>query len=150
MNVRYGWKADIRSGMVGRVKIIRQIAGVGLLLALLGFATATLATQDSLLTEDQIVDLMENPDRWIGRTVTLRIYPYDNGFTESYVACLEPCDAAGADRSVFLIYTGQGRFDRYRGDRPEIVRAVFRKICPDDMPVCLDAPTRIFALDEVH
>lgn len=123
---------------------------VGVLLLLLGGCTTVpLAAPETLLSEDQTVDLMAHPDRWAGRTVTLRIYPYDNGFTESFVACLEPCDEAGADRSIFLIYTREGRFNAYRGGRPEIVHAVFSRICPDDMPLCLDAPIRIFALDEV-
>lgn len=118
---------------------------------LLGGCTATpLAEPNVILTEDQTVDLIEHPNRWLGRTVTLRIYPYDNGHTVSYVACLEPCDAAGADRSIFVIYTDASRFKEYRGDEAVIVNAVVGKICPDEMPVCLDAPIRIFALHEVR
>ena len=91
---------------------------------------------------------MAHPNRWIGRTVKLRVYPYDNGYTTSYVACLEACDAASADRSIFLIYTRTNRFKAYRGDRVEVVTAVFGKVCPEGMPLCLDAPTRVFALTE--
>jgi hypothetical protein len=129
----------------GRLFWLGVIAG-----SLGGCASVPVAAPHSLLTEDQTVDMMEHPGRWLGRTVTIRIYPYDNGFTESYVACLEPCDAAGADESIFVIYTAAGRFEGYRGDRAEIVRAVFRRICPDWLPLCLDAPIRIFALDEVR
>jgi hypothetical protein len=92
---------------------------------------------------------MAYPDRWIGRTVTLRIYPYDNGHKTSYVACLEACGAASADRSIFLIYTRANRFTGYRGDHAEVVKAVFGKVCPDHFPLCLDAPLRVFALNEV-
>ena len=113
-------------------------------------ATVPLASQDALLSEDQIVDLMDHPDRWIGRTVTLRIYPYDNGHMTSYVACFERCDASGADQSIFLVYTKANRFKGYRGNRAEVVKAVFGKVCPEGMPLCLDAPTRIFALNEVE
>ena len=113
-----------------------------------GCTTVPLAGPDTLLSEDQVVDLMQRPDRWVGRTVTIQIYPYDNGYQESYVACLEPCDAAGADRTIFLIYTRAGRFRGSRGDRAEVVQAVFGKICPEDWPLCLDAPVRIFALHE--
>ena len=91
---------------------------------------------------------MAHPHRWIGRTVTMRIYPYDNGYAGSYVACLEACDAANADRSVFIIYTKANRFRGYRGNRAEIVKAEFAKICRDDMPLCLDSPARLFALKE--
>ena len=107
------------------------------------------AAPDVLLSEGQTVDLMAHPNRWIGKTVTLRIYPYDNGHMTSYVACLEACDAAGADRSVFLIYTRANRFKGYRGNHVEIVKGVFGKVCPERMPLCLDAPIRIFALNEV-
>ena len=120
------------------------------LLLLAGCATAPLASPDALLTEDQTVDLMTHPDRWMGRTVTVRIYPYDNGYPASYVACLEACDAASAERSIFLIYTKANRFKGYRGDHPEVVKAVFGKACPDNMPLCLDAPVRVFALNEVR
>ena len=126
--------------------VASRVAPAALLL-LGGCATVPLAAPDTLLTEDQTVDLMAHPDRWIGRTVTLRIYPYDNGHATSYVACLEKCDAAGADRSIFLIYTKANRFKGHRGNRAEVVKAVFGRACPGWAP-CLDAPMRIFALDE--
>ncbi|HYU96595.1 MAG TPA: hypothetical protein VE989_10555 [Sphingomicrobium sp.] len=125
---------------------MRSLAALALLLN--GCATVPLPSSEALLSEDQTVDLMVNPDRWIGRTVTIRIYPYDNGHTESYVACLEVCDTARADKSSFLVYTRANRFRGYRGDRAEIVKAVFGKICPERMPLCLDAPIRIFSLTE--
>jgi len=128
--------------------IASRVASAALLL-FGGCATVPLAAPATLLTEDQTVDLMAHPDRWIGRTVTLRVYPYDNGHATSYVACLESCGAADADRSIFLIYTRAGQFTGYRGDRAEVVKAVFGKVCPDRMPLCLDAPVRIFALNEV-
>jgi hypothetical protein len=116
---------------------------------LLGACTAVrLAEPDRLLSEDQVVDLIERPERWLGRTVTMRIYPYDNGFAGSYVACLEPCAAAGADRSIFVVYTAPERFRGYRGDRAETVRAQLRRTCPRGMPLCLDAPIRLFGLHE--
>lgn len=114
-----------------------------------GCASVPLAAPDRLLSEDQVVDMMRHPDRWLGRTVTIRIYPYDNGFSGSYVACLEPCDSAGADKSTFLIYTAPGRYEGSRGDRSKIVRAEFRRICPEHMPICLDGPIRLFGLHEV-
>ena len=127
-----------------------SVAALGALAFLLGAcATVPLAGPGEILSEDQTVDLMRHPDRWIGRTITIRIFPYDNGHRESFVACLEPCDAAGADDSIFLVYTRQGRFEGYSGNRAEIVRAVFGRICPDWMPLCLDAPIRVFALREV-
>lgn len=131
------------------MRSITPSAVLATLLLLGGCATVPLASPDTLLTEDQTVDLMAHPDRWIGKTVTMRIYPYDNGRSASYVACLEACDAAGADRTIFLIYTKPNRFNGYRGDHAEVVKAVFGKICPEGMPICLDAPIRLFALHEV-
>jgi hypothetical protein len=128
-------------------RVVSRFALAALLLG--GCASVPLAPPDTMLTEDQTVDLMAHPDRWIGRTVTLRIYPYDNGHMASYVACLEACDAAAADRSIFLIYTRADRFKGYRGDRVEVVKAVFGRVCPDGMQLCLDAPIRLFALNEV-
>lgn len=113
-----------------------------------GCTTVLVAAPDSLLSEDQVVDLIERPSRWLGRSVTIRIYPYDHGFTGSYVACLEPCDAAAADRSIFLVFTAPERFRGYRGDRAERVRAEFRRLCPEGMSLCLDAAIRIFGLHE--
>ena len=107
-----------------------------------------LSNADLLLTEKQTVDLIAHSSRWLGRTVTLKIYPYDNGHTESYVACLEPCNAANADQSIVLIYTKLGRFKGYQGDKGEVVKAKFMKICPEEWPLCLDAPFRAFALHE--
>lgn len=121
-----------------------------------GCARVPLAIADDVLTETQTVDLMKHPNRWNGRTISLRVYPYDNGHSaadgqvQSYVACLEECDAAGADRSIFLIYTHSDRFKGYRGDRAEVLKGVFGKVCPDRMPLCLDAPIRVFALTEAN
>jgi hypothetical protein len=115
-----------------------------------GCSTVPLAEPTRLLSEDQIIDMMKRPRRWLGRTVTIRIYPYDNGFTGSFVACLEPCDPKGADESIFVLYTRQHRFAGYRGTQAEVVQAVFGKICPEDQPICLDAPIRLFSLREVQ
>jgi len=114
-----------------------------------GCASVPLAGPDTILTEDQTVDLIAHHRRWLGRTVTMRIYPYDYGYATSYVACLEPCDAAGADRTIFLISTRANRFKGYRGDRAEVVKAVFAKICPYWWPLCHDAPFRAYALNEI-
>lgn len=153
-NVRNGSNPDIDGpfgtttphSMLRRRDLIRPAVIAGLLG---GCATVPLAAPDTLLSEDQVVDIMEHPERWLGRIVTIRIYPYDNGFSGSYVACLERCDGAGADQSIFLVYTAPDRFRGYRGDRAETVRAEFRRICPEDLPLCLDAPIRIFGLHEV-
>jgi len=131
------------------MRTIASRIALAALLPLGGCASIPLAAPDTLLTENQTVDLITHPDRWIGRTVSIRIYPYDNGYPASYVACLDACDAAKADQSVFLIYTTSNRFKGYRGDRPEVVKAVFGKVCPDNWPLCLDAPIRVFALREV-
>ena len=151
--VRLGWKADISAVIFGMRTAVFRTALTALFL-LCGCVSVPLAEPDAVLTETQTVDLMKHPKRWIGRTIALRVYPYDNGHAEtegqeqSYVACLERCDAARADRSIFLIYTRSNRFKGYRGDRAEVLKAVFGKVCPDWMPVCLDAPIRVFVLTE--
>ena len=119
-------------------------------LVTVGCTTVSLAKPDQVLSENQAIDLLKHSNRWVGRTVTLKVYPYDNGHTGSYVACFESCDARLADRSITLIYTKPDRFRGYRGDQLEIVKAVFGKICPESMPICLDAPIRLFALNEVR
>lgn len=106
------------------------------------------SSQDALLTERQKNDLLVRPERWLGRTITVQIYPYDNGYKESFVACFEACDAAGADESIVLIYSKNGRFTGYTGDKAVTVRATFTKACPEWAPLCLDAPFRAFVLHE--
>ena len=128
----------------------RSAQALLLALTISGCVPVALAAPDALLSESQTADLIEHSDRWIGRTVTIRIFPFDNGYRESFVACLEACDAVGADRSTFLVYTRADRFKGYHGDRPESVKAVFGKTCPDIMPLCLDGPIRVFALTEVR
>ena len=85
------------------------------------------------LSEDQIIDMMNHAQRWTGRTVTIRIYPYDLGASEiyngTYVVCFEICSRDFAERSIFLVYTSPGRFGGYRGDRAAIIRARFDGAC---------------------
>ena len=78
----------------------------------------------------------------------MKIYPFDNGFTKSFVACFEQCDAEYASRAITLVYTKEGRFTGFRGEKAVVIKATFRKICPDAMPVCLD--DRFLALDEIY
>ena len=125
---------------------MRKLVAFALLLS--GCAHGPRSAPDVVMSENQTADMIEHPDRWNGWTVTMRVYPYDNGFTKSYVACLEACDAAGADQSVLLLHTRAERFKGYRGHRPEIVTGVFGKICPDNMHLCLDAPIRLYAITE--
>ena len=97
--------------------------------ALAACATVQIPSPDTQLSEDQIIDLVEHPKRWDGRTVKIRIYPYDNGFAESYVVCLDRCNAARAERSPFLIYTRANRFKAFKGDRPVVVKARYDSRC---------------------
>ncbi len=131
------------------MRIVASCVTLTALLLLGGCLSVHPAKSGRPLTEDQMVDMMEHADRWIDRTVSIWIYPYDNGYSSSYVACLEACDAAGADRSLFLISTRPKRFEGYRGDRAELVKVVVGRICPDNMPLCLDEPLRVFRLTEV-
>jgi len=127
---------------------VRRLLKCVVFCAVVAACATAIPPTDVVLSEDQLVDLLSHSHRWYGRTLTVKIYPYDNGFHGSYVACFERCNAAYAQKNPVLIYTKTDRFKGYRGDRPVIVRAVFRKICPENMPLCLDY--RIFALDELY
>lgn len=139
-----GRYANERSRDLG--PILRSLVACTVAAQLAGCTTVPLTEMGELLSEDQVVDLMDHPERWIGRTITMQIYPYDNGYRGSYVACLEACDAVSQEESVFVFYTESTQFRDASGQRPAIINAVFGKICPDAMPLCLDAPIRIFAL----
>jgi hypothetical protein len=121
--------------------ILMRLRLAALSLALLGSGCVTHAAQSgsAYLSEDQVINLMQQPRQWDGRTVTIRIFPYDNGFATSYVVCFEQCDQAFAERSPFIILTSQGRFSGYRGDRPVVVTARYSSACFYDANViCAD------------
>jgi hypothetical protein len=86
-------------------------------------------SQPGHLSEDAVINLMKHPKRWDGKTVTVKIFPYDNGFRESYIVCFEACDPDYAESSPFVIYTGRDRFKGYKGDRPVVVTAKYSSIC---------------------
>ena len=107
--------------------------------ALCGFAYPPSEPRQNYLSEDQVIDLMRNPREWDQRILTIRIYPYDNGFGGSYVACFEPCDEAYAQSSPFIVITRANRFSGYRGDRPVVITASYSSACFYRRPVtCAD------------
>lgn len=121
------------------MKNIRLIlAALAIAIPSAGCATPSVQSDQGYLSEDDVINLMENPERWNGRTVTIRIFPYDNGFSESYVVCFEQCDEAYARSSVFLIYTRANRFRGYRGDRPVVVTARYDSSCFYTDAICPD------------
>jgi hypothetical protein len=87
---------------------------------------------------------MEYPKKWDGMTVTIPIYPYDNGFTGSYVVCFEQCDEAVAAKSPFLIYTQPERFRGYKGDQSVIVTARYDSSCQYKTTLCPDGHYGLF------
>jgi hypothetical protein len=98
-----------------------------------GCVTHTLPS-NNYLSEDELIALMENPREWDGRTVTVRIYPYDLGSDgtwsdSTYIVCFEPCDESYADRSPFIVYTARDRFRGYRGDRAAVITARYGSTC---------------------
>jgi hypothetical protein len=99
--------------------------------ASLSSACAVQSTQAGLsyLSEDQVIDLMQHPQVWDGRTVTVRIYPYDFGDPESPVVCFEPCSEEYAQRSPFILYTTRRKFEGYRGDRAVVITARYSSTC---------------------
>lgn len=94
-----------------------------------GCATDSTQGSSTYLSEDELIDLMENPRRWDGKTVRLRIYPYDVGSSGAYVVCFEECTQTIAERSPFIVYTEENRFRGYRGDRSVIIEARYSSSC---------------------
>jgi hypothetical protein len=91
--------------MITAVRALRTVhvaAATALLTA--GCITQGEHRHQTYLSENEILDLMAHPRRWDGRTVTVLIYPYYNGFSGSYIVCFEPCNADYAERSPFLVY----------------------------------------------
>ena len=116
----------------------RLLAALAILFSSSSCATTQNQSTLSYLSEDQLVDLMRNPARWDGRTVTVRMFPYDNGFSESYVVCFEPCSEETAERSPFVVYTVENRFRGLRGNRPVVVTAIYSSACFYRTTLCSD------------
>ena len=106
--------------------------------ALSACATVPFPSPETLLNDEQVIDLMKSPKKWDNHVVTIKIYPYDNGFKKSYAVCFEVCDAAYADKSPFLIYTEENRFKGSRGDQPVIVTARYSSACFYKSTLCPD------------
>jgi hypothetical protein len=101
-----------------------------LIAALLTAGCAAQTKSDNgYLSENAVIDLMNHPKQWDGKTVTVKIFPYDNGFTESYLVCFEACDEKYAESSPFIIYTRRDRFKGYNGEKPIIVKARYSSTC---------------------
>jgi len=85
--------------------------------------------QRRLLSDRQVRDIPRHPKVWDGRTVSIRFYPYDNGYTESYVVCFRKCNEEEARRSPYIIYTRPGRFSGVKGDTLVTVTAKIATTC---------------------
>jgi hypothetical protein len=90
-------------------------------------ACVSIPPSNTVLSEDQTIDLMGHPKKWHRRIVTLRLYPYDTGLGPSnagwsYAACFEQCDRKYAERMLWMVRTHDDRFKGYAGDRPVTVR----------------------------
>jgi hypothetical protein len=121
------------------MKSIKSLAALGALI-LLSSACIGRSVQlgQKYLSEDKIIDLMGHPKKWDGKTVMIKIFPYDNGFRSSYVVCFETCDKDYAARSPFIILTSEGRFTGYKGDRPVILNARYSSVCFYTKAICAD------------
>ena len=102
------------------------VAGCGLLIACVGRMTAS---QNTPLSENELFDLIDHPKKWDGETVVVKIYPYDNGFTRSYIVCFEQCGDDYASTSPFIVYTVDDRFKGSKGNQPAIIKARYSSIC---------------------
>src|SRR5687768_15577042 len=98
-------------------------------LFLFGCTTPSFDPGSAYLSEEEVIDLMDRPKKWDGRTVTIKIYPYEYGFSGSYIVCFEPCDKSYAESSPFVIFTEKDRFKRYTGEHAVVVRARYSSAC---------------------
>ena len=119
--------------------MLTALAGIAV-----SFCVTSIPPTGTLLGENQILDMVDHPKKWDGSTVTIRIFPYDNGFGQSFVVCFEPCDAADAARSPFLIYTKAGRFAGLKGGRPVVVTARYSSECFYTAAICPDLRFGLF------
>jgi len=107
----------------------RVIPALAVALLAAGCATPSPRPGGAYLSEGQVVDLMRHPRRWDGRTVTIRAYPYDNGFVTSYVLCFEACTPDVAERSPFIVITRENKYRGYRGERAVVLTAHYSSAC---------------------
>ena len=112
--------------------------------ALAACATSPQTVAAAPLTKNEVIDLMDHPRTWDGRVVTMKIFPFDNGLTQSYVVCFEQCDAAYAARSPFVIYTRPGRFRGLQGNTPVVVKARYSSACFYKSTLCPDQRFGLF------
>jgi hypothetical protein len=97
--------------------------------ASVGCAASSQQAVERYLSEDEVINLMQNPEEWDERVVTVRIYPYDNGYVSSYIVCFERCDEAYAESSPYIVMTRPQRFAGFRGDRAVIITARYSSSC---------------------
>ena len=119
--------------------------------ALTACAGVTIPPPHILLSEDQTIDLLKHPRKWHRHIVTIRLYPFDRGYGRSnagwsYPVCFEPCDQARADRSDFMVRTGEDRFKGFSGTSPVVVRARY-DACNVEWP-CADFWAGVFVAAE--
>ena len=115
--------------------------------ALLACSTVGVPSPTTILTGEQFVDMAVHPARWHRRIVTMRIYPYDLGFSRSdqgwsYALCFEPCSRPAAERSVSMVRSRTDRFAGYVGDRGLVTQGTW-VACNVDFP-CADLWVGVF------
>lgn len=103
-----------------------------------GCASPGIKTTEGHLSDKQIYDLMDHPKKWNGQVVTIKIFPFDNGFSTSYLVCFEKCDEKYATRSPFIILTSLDRFKGYNGQREVVVTAKYDSSCFYTDAICAD------------
>lgn len=120
-------------------------------LSLVGCSSSKIPPPHVVLSESQTVDLIRHPKKWHRQIVTLKLYPFDVGGGErngewSYLVCFEPCDRAVANRSTFMVRTGEDRFKGFAGATPVVVRARY-DACNVEWP-CSDLWSGVFVVVE--
>lgn len=87
------------------------------------------------VTIDQVIEAPHSND---GAIVTTEIFPFDNGFSESFPFCLERCLPLDREQTPFVVFTSPGRFAGSDGTAGVTIRMVFNAGCYIGSAICVD------------
>ncbi|WP_260483693.1 hypothetical protein [Sphingomicrobium flavum] len=84
---------------------------------------------DGPLKTAQIADLYNHPERWDGRIVKLRFFPYDLGSGRSVAVCYDRCTLAQAQGSDTVVHALDHRFAGMKGTKSVTVLVRYDGSC---------------------
>ena len=97
------------------------------------------ADRDQPMDIQPIDRIINDPAGSDGTIVQIEIFPFDNGFTESYRFCLEVCLPRSIELGSFIIYTSPRRFAGADGTEGVSVRMRFDGRCFTGEDICPDS-----------